>query len=98
MTKKSDLDLSLFADQPHTWNDDLTEDMSQSEKTQYLAKAARECMVITEHEVAYGILRELLELEPCLASEYWRMLEECCRHLEKPEEAEAAVRNARVLE
>jgi len=98
MTKKPELDLNLFADQPHSWNDDITEDMSPSEKTQYLARAAREYMVLTEHEVAYGILRELLALDPCLSRKYWRMLEECCRHLEKPEEAEAAVRNARVLE
>lgn len=40
MTHRSELDLSCFPDERYSWNDNLTEGMSATEKLRYLHKEA----------------------------------------------------------
>lgn len=92
------LDLTLFSDGEFTWNDDLTEAMSAAEKVQYLAGEASQMMALTEYEIAYGILRELVALEPQRSSNNWKMLHACCEEMGDLQRSQAAAANARLLE
>ena len=98
MGHESQLDLTLFPAGHYTWNDDLTERMSAADKVRYFTSEAEHMMGLTEYEVAYGILRELIDMAPRGSRDVWLRLKTCCKALGHDGHARAVAANARVLE
>lgn len=91
------VDLSLFPDVGHRFNDNLTCDMSHQEVLDHLMNAAIEWDSYNEPEVVYGILRELVWREPRLSSSAWLLLSKSAGLLGKTSEQLAARMNADLL-
>ena len=95
MCKK--LDLTLFGDSGHRFNDNLTESMSDSEIAAYLLSEGQRITEYNECEVSYGIFRELVWRAPHCSASVWKLLAECAQDMGLKEEAKAAKRNADIL-
>jgi len=92
----AELRLKRFLECPYTFDEHVTEALSRKDKLAYLIKEA-----ISEHqeekEVSYGILREIVSLEPSVSADIWKMLAEAANSMGYEEEAADAEWNAHVL-